>query len=265
MTYVDNIWYHTLIMKEIWRPIPFLDGRYEVSDRGRIRRAVAGRRTKAGRIRTLQKNKCGYLHCVLSSDPVQWVPKDVRVHIAVAWAFLGAPPDGKSCVNHIDGDKTNNKPGNLEWCTHRENSLHARDLGLVDDRKAVDQYAKDGKTFIARYASMADASRATGVPVAAISSCCRTRKVYISRVKSVKGFRWAKDADGVKQYDRNGNLIAVYKDYETAATAVGSRSSGAIMQCATGKEYIIRTQVRTACGYHWKFSAKGDSQCQDRV
>lgn len=248
-------------MKEIWRPIPFLDGRYEASDRGRIRRAVAGRRTRVGRIRALQKNRSGYLHCVVCTGPAG-KPKDLRVHIAVAYAFLGAPVGDKRYVNHRDGDKTNNRPDNLEWCTFRENVLHARKTGLVDDCKPVDQYTKDGKTLIAHYPSIAEASRATGVPVEAISVCCIGKKSYVSRVKSVKGFLWRKDPRGVLQLDRAGRLVAFHKSYEDAARAISSHNPGAIMQCATGKEYIVHTKVRTARGYHWKFSTRGGLRCQ---
>ena len=37
----------------------------------------------------------------------------------------------KSEINHIDGDKLNNKYWNLEWCTPSENKKHAYDSGLT--------------------------------------------------------------------------------------------------------------------------------------
>lgn len=51
------------------------------------------------------------------------------VHRIVARAFI-ANPDGKRCVNHIDGNKLNNSVSNLEWTTHSENTQHAFRTGL---------------------------------------------------------------------------------------------------------------------------------------
>lgn len=51
------------------------------------------------------------------------------VHDLVAAAFIGPKPIGLT-VNHIDGDKTNNLPSNLEYITKSENSKHSARLGL---------------------------------------------------------------------------------------------------------------------------------------
>ena len=52
------------------------------------------------------------------------------VHRLVCAAFHDNPEE-KPCVNHIDGDKHNNTPENLEWVTHLENVRHAIDsLGV---------------------------------------------------------------------------------------------------------------------------------------
>lgn len=53
----------------------------------------------------------------------------VNVHRLVAAAFL--EPSPLSEVNHLDGDKQNNRPGNLEWSTRTANMAHARWSGLL--------------------------------------------------------------------------------------------------------------------------------------
>ena len=48
------------------------------------------------------------------------------VHRLVAQAFLEPPPSEKHTeVNHIDGDRANNRPDNLKWVTPSERIRHA--------------------------------------------------------------------------------------------------------------------------------------------
>jgi len=60
---------------------------------------------------------------------VQICRKNIRVHRLVAETFLESPATDKDAskrleVNHIDGNKVNNKVANLEWNSQAENRLH---------------------------------------------------------------------------------------------------------------------------------------------
>lgn len=70
--------------------------------------------------------KVGYYYIDLYSNNKS---TKIAVHRLLAQAFI-PNPDNKRTVNHIDGNKLNNKLDNLEWATQSENSQHAYDTGL---------------------------------------------------------------------------------------------------------------------------------------
>lgn len=60
------------------------------------------------------------------------IQKHLRVHRAVAHAFLGKIPEGMQ-VNHKDGDKLNNHVDNLEIVTPKDNVIHSYQTGLASN------------------------------------------------------------------------------------------------------------------------------------
>lgn len=67
------------------------------------------------------------------------------VHRLVAEHYCAWLP-GDECVNHIDGDITNNDSGNLEWTTNSYNVQDGWDRGRVNNNK----YADNRTAMIAR-------------------------------------------------------------------------------------------------------------------
>jgi len=65
--------------------------------------------------------------------------KTVRVHRLLMQAFEPIENPEEYQVNHKDGDKTNNHRHNLEWCTAKQNSVHAVRTGLRDTRNETEE------------------------------------------------------------------------------------------------------------------------------
>lgn len=55
----------------------------------------------------------------------------VNIHRMVAETFLPVPSADHKHVNHIDGNKWNNRASNLEWLTTRDHGAHTSRMGLI--------------------------------------------------------------------------------------------------------------------------------------
>lgn len=99
------------------RPIPGYDG-YFVTRDGRI---FSDRRygREGVRFEMRQHRNCGYLCVTINRGEDHCV---LRVHIAVALAYIGPKPFPLAIVRHRDGTRDNNVVGNLCWGTKKENA-----------------------------------------------------------------------------------------------------------------------------------------------
>ena len=160
--------------------MPRWEGLYEVSDDGTVRsvaRRVAfgtqSRLTKASKLRPF-KHVGGYACVSLKGEGRR---ENTYIHRAVAQAFL-APEPGRNHVNHINGNKSDNRVTNLEWVTVSENLKHARDTGLIRNlSRSVPRKTSEQKAAVVFFSSIGmtlrDIQMATGVKPA---TACSIRK-----------------------------------------------------------------------------------------
>jgi hypothetical protein len=118
---------------EQWNDIAGFEGYYKVSNTGRVislNRFKFGRGRKklskqSGKELNLKTDKYGYLTVQLCKESIR---KHITVHRLVALAFMQNPLNLPQ-INHKDTDKKNNNISNLEWCTAKENVIHAHANG----------------------------------------------------------------------------------------------------------------------------------------
>jgi len=198
------------IFENVWLDVVGYEGKYQVNGNGEIK-SLNYKRTGEEKVLKLAKGKVGYFTVGFSKNGVC---KHFYIHRIVYESFYGGIPKGME-IDHIDGNKMNNRVENLRCVTPKENINNPNTLNdtwrkNVSDgnrkkyrnsdfrkkqaeavRKAtvsalskpVLQFSKDGK-FIKRWNSAKDICNEYGYCNSSISQCCS------GIFKTSHGFIW---------------------------------------------------------------------------
>lgn len=142
--------------EELWRDWP-QDPRIKVSNKGNV---VSYKRGVRYPLKVCYNN-CGY-QLVNAARPPQYV------HRMVAETWINNPNHYRD-VNHINGDKDDNRVENLEWVTHDQNIRHAFRTGLI--KTTLVRIVETGEV----YESITECARAIGGDQANIAHCLAGR------------------------------------------------------------------------------------------
>lgn len=189
-------------MQETWKSIEGYEGKYEISNLGRVKSLIDKNGKKREQILKPRISKNGYLYLNLWKDSVG---KAKKIHRLVADAFCVKPKDAQ-CVNHINGVKTDNRADNLEWCRFSYNIKEAYRMNLIQpttgerngmygvhgkdhpSSKPVKQYDLN-HNFIKRYDSCVEAGKELNLNHGSIQRCARGDR------KTAYGYIWEYDEE----------------------------------------------------------------------
>ena len=164
-------------MEEIWKEIEDTQGKYQISNTGKVRNSLTKKERKQ------RTDRYNYKYLIVKINGRQ---KLLLIHRLVAKAFI-PNPNNYRYVNHIDENKSNNIESNLEWCTAKYNCNYGSRNNRISDSKCkpVIQYSLDGK-IIKEWHSIDAAANYYNVNRGAISACCRKVKYC----HTAYGYKW---------------------------------------------------------------------------
>ena len=163
---------------EVWRPVKGFEGRYEVSNYGRIKSLNYCNRGYE-KILSPSKDHYGYLFISLGRGG-----RNKKVHRLVAEAFL-PNPNNLPEVNHKDENRANNAVWNLEWCDRKYNMNYGTCREKIGRNREIPIIQSDLEgNFIRRWKSISEAKR-SGYSKWCIICCCKN--IYSQH----SGYKWS--------------------------------------------------------------------------
>jgi hypothetical protein len=180
---------------EIWKDIEGYEGRYQVSNLGRIKAlsriidiyfkngSVQHRRIKERIIKPWRDSLCKYMMIGLHANGQK---ENHLVHRLVAKAFI-PNPNNLPEVNHKNEVKVDNRVQNLEWCDRIYNAYY----GDNSRTKKIIQMDLQGNV-IKTFNGIREAELVTGIQHESISAVCRGEPSH----KTAGGYRWQYLTDG---------------------------------------------------------------------
>ena len=133
---------------EQWKDIPDYEGYYQISNLGRVKsleKTLIIRGRKCVYKALMKKNGIGKRGYWETSIYKNGKGCRTKIHRLIAISFIDNPKNHPQ-VNHIDGNRLNNKISNLEWVNNRENSCHRfKSSNLTSKYTGVSYFKRNNK------------------------------------------------------------------------------------------------------------------------